>query len=328
MLLPESAGEVKPVDPIRDSDAGPSKPAQAAPPEKLEDRGLDRGRGDRTPADATRHAEVFPGETNRGNREFGGQLAERAHHDRMEVQVQVAVDVRQGKARLAEPLELGADLPAELAAGRGAGLVDARRPGGAVPKAAVRVDQVGNLSGRQDRAPRDDHQVQSDRESRVRARERDRLLPGVARDHEARAREDAAFVRLDDRAVDAAREAEVVAGDDELSQTRSSRPRRNRKNSTPFAQAALQHLRGSGHLDASSRASFAAGNRSACRTRSSAVEDLLAREVRVGERADLDAVVADESVSAAGEPAVVDAPGGRARCPDRAPRARPGSCAD
>lgn len=233
MLLAEPAGDVKPVDAVRDSDAGLPEPSQAAPPQKGEDRRLDRGRGDRPAGDATRDAEVFPGKANRGNREFGGQLAKGARHDGMHVQVEVAVHVGERKARLAEALELGADLPAELVPGGRAGLVDEARDGRAVAKAALSVHQVGNLRGRQDRTPRDDHEMESDGEPGMRAGGRDRLLPRVARHHEARARQHAAFVRLDDGAVDSPREAEVVARDDEVFQTRSSRPRRNRANSTP-----------------------------------------------------------------------------------------------
>src|SRR5207247_10802006 len=52
-------------------------------------------------------------------------------------------------------------------------------------------------------------------QSCARTPERGRVLARWSIHHQARAREDALAMRLDDGAVDAAREAEVISGDDE-----------------------------------------------------------------------------------------------------------------
>ena len=88
--------------------------------------------------------------------------------------------------------------------------------------------------GRAERRPaRHDHEVQSDGEARVLPRQGHGVVARIPGHHEAGARQDAAAMRLDDRAIDAARKPEVVARDDEASQARSSRFQRKLANSAP-----------------------------------------------------------------------------------------------
>src|SRR2546421_1615342 len=57
--------------------------------------------------------------------------------------------------------------------------------------------------------------MESDAQACVRTPERDRFLARWSIHHEARAREDALAVSLDDPAIDSARNAEIVSGNDE-----------------------------------------------------------------------------------------------------------------
>ena len=151
----------------------------------------------------------------------------------MEVEVVVPVDVRQREPGLPEAFELGADFLAHLGRSHGRELRGDPREDGRGAEAPLRIDEVGDPRGRQGGAAVDENEVHADGEAGVGSREADRLFGGVARDHEARVREHAPPVRLDDGAIDAPGDAEVVPGDDDMPQAAPSRFRRKRANSAP-----------------------------------------------------------------------------------------------
>src|SRR5438105_2306386 len=80
-----------------------------------------------------------------------------------------------------------------------------------------------------------DVEVEADPEPRVRGRELDRLADSVAGDHQARARDDPARVTVDDAAVDAGGEAEVVGVDDQALHGQSSPRSASRRAATARA---------------------------------------------------------------------------------------------
>ena|SRR5438128_3822620 len=75
----------------------------------------------------------------------------------------------------------------------------------------------------------EDVPVQADRELWIRSTERDRLLGSLRGDHQARARDDASTVALDNPAVDTGRVAEVVGVDDQELRHTYVRPRSRRR---------------------------------------------------------------------------------------------------
>src|SRR5262249_25036629 len=143
------------------------------------------------------------------------------------------VHVRQGNPRFPEPLELRADLPSELPPRRGLELIGKAYSDRTRGKAPVGSDAMRYFAGRQHRTAIDDDQMKTDGEARMGAGQFDGLVARFPSHHEARGGQNTALVSLDDRAVDAAREPEVIPRDDQAPQTRSSLLERNRKNSAP-----------------------------------------------------------------------------------------------
>ena len=151
----------------------------------------------------------------------------------MHMQVQMPVDVREREPRVAKTVELGADLGAELRASAARELVPQSRPDRRLRKAAAPVHEGRNHGRGRGRGAGNEDEMQPHGEPGTGARDGDGFRRGLARHHEAGARQDAVIVRLEDRAVDAAGETEIVAVDDEPLQARSSRPVMNRRNSAP-----------------------------------------------------------------------------------------------
>ena len=152
----------------------------------------------------------------RSNAELGGVGHQDAEHGRVQVQVQMAVDVVQRQAGGAELLETARGSPPQLlaqaAAGRNSGT--RRRPGCRL-NSPLRVDQAGNLLGRQGGMAAQQGQVQAHAQPRILAGQRHRLLAGRLVHHQAGGGEDAFAMGADDRLVDGGGAAEVVGVDDQ-----------------------------------------------------------------------------------------------------------------
>jgi hypothetical protein len=102
------------------------------------------------------------------------------------------------------------------------------------PKSAARIDEIGQVSRRQDRRSVDQRQMQSDRKLRQTPGHLDGPGRRWSADHQARRCQYPVNVSALDGLVDCVGEAEVVGRDDQIFQCAvSCRSRRNRKNSTP-----------------------------------------------------------------------------------------------
>ena len=163
-------------------------------------------------------AKLFTRQPKSRDPELLRELDQAGQDDRVQVHVEMPVDVGEGEARLPEPHELLPDLVRELRARRARELVAQADPDGAAAEESPIVHEGGDLPRRKRRASGYDDEVQSDREVRIRSRDRDGLRRGVARHHEARAGDDSLAVCPQDRLVDAVREPEVVGGHREPSQ--------------------------------------------------------------------------------------------------------------
>jgi hypothetical protein len=85
---------------------------------------------------------------------------------------------------------------------------------------SARVDEIGDVAGRQHRLFVVQHHVHADAQPRSRFRAFDGIRERGTGRHQARARHDAFVVRLEDRAVDARRETEIVRVDDQVRNAR------------------------------------------------------------------------------------------------------------
>ena len=114
----------------------------------------------------------------------------------------MAVDVGEREARPPEFLQLRADLRSKLRPDAMAKLIEQSSADRRRREPARGIDEVPHLSRGERRPSVENDEVKPDGQPGMVTRERDRLLEGVSRDHEARARQDAVVVSLHDRGVD------------------------------------------------------------------------------------------------------------------------------
>jgi len=159
--------------------------------------------------------EWVPSEPEVADVPFGGVLHEDLEDDRMEMEVQVAVDVIEWETSGAEFLELGAYLRFQLCpqfARREVTKADADR---VVAESPLGINETGDFFVRQRGVAAEERQVQADAKLGIFPPERHCLLEGRFVDHDARGGKDAFPVRTDDCLIDAVRAAKIVGIDDQ-----------------------------------------------------------------------------------------------------------------
>src|SRR5262249_54016063 len=102
---------------------------------------------------------------------------------RMHVHMQMAVDVREIQARSGELLHLREYLSSQFGSNLFGEIVTKTRNERTVRKISFDIDEVRNLGGRQCGLSADQHQMESDRQSRALFRKLDGLLKSFAAHH-------------------------------------------------------------------------------------------------------------------------------------------------
>ena len=135
---------------------------------------------------------------------------------RVQVQMEVAVDVIHRQAGGAKFFKLRFDLTAQLRFGmRAKEIAEADSSGVVVGKFALRVGKIGNGFGRQSGSSTDKREVQADTQSRIFFGQGDSF--GAIRfvDHQAGGGQDAFAMRADHGLIDGMGATEIVRVDDE-----------------------------------------------------------------------------------------------------------------
>jgi hypothetical protein len=132
-------------------------------------------------------------------------------HHRVEMQVEVAVNMIQRKTSLAKLCELSPDFGAQLFVQTLPEEISQAGAHRVVAEAALGVNQAGNLLRRQGRVSQQQRQVQAHAEEGVCPGERHGVGTGRFVDHQTGGGENALAMGLDDRGVDRGGAAEIIS---------------------------------------------------------------------------------------------------------------------
>src|SRR5690349_9206682 len=136
-------------------------------------------------------------------------------HDRVQVKMEMTVDVVEWETRCAKSFKLRGNFLFELRAQLAKKEVADSRANRIDAEISVGINQTGNLTGLQRRRSADKRQVKADPQARVLAGQFDRFVGGRAIHHQAGGGKNAIAMGTYDGFIDGARPAKVVGVDDE-----------------------------------------------------------------------------------------------------------------
>ena len=160
-------------------------------------------------------AKRIKGEPEPFDAELGRIFHQQAEHHRVQMHVQMAVDVVQREAGGPESLKLRVNFLAQRLAQVALEIIPEPGSGGVVGEFAIGVHQPGNLLGGQCGMAAQQGQVQSHPQPRVVSRQRHGLFLRRLVDHQARRGQNTLAVRAHHRLVDRSRAAEIIRVDDQ-----------------------------------------------------------------------------------------------------------------
>src|SRR5208337_2366736 len=195
--------------------------------ERAEDKRLDELAGSVIPAQTQRRQHALAREPEARHFVFDGEVNQNISEERMDVEIQVAVDM----VEVADELEMALDLRAQFVGHRSAHRaikkISHPRADGAVDELARRTHGGAESRGIEQTASAADDSMQADVERGIVARHFSGGARGGFRDHQARTAQNSVAMRPHDAGIDLGRQAEVIGVDDQALQTATPRLSKN-----------------------------------------------------------------------------------------------------
>jgi hypothetical protein len=143
----KTARYVEAIDAIGYGNPGSLEAPDRAAAQRMEDRRPEPLRPRTSSVELGSQARLLVGETNDGDVKLARKTRESLNDDRMDMQMQMAVDLRKLQTGASEPLELGPNLPAQLVACFGTKLEDQPSQCRIRVQAVLPIQQQWNLGG-------------------------------------------------------------------------------------------------------------------------------------------------------------------------------------
>jgi len=155
------------------------------------------------------------GQSDRPDPQGLGLGQQHAEDPGMQVKIEMPIHMVQPEPGRTKPFELGQEFPAHLSLQPRHEEISESRHDGLIGEPPPRVDQSGDLRGRQDRSAADQHRMQPHPQAGIVSGHLDGLLGGLAGDHETGRSQDALPMSALDRPVGAFGDSEIVRVDDQ-----------------------------------------------------------------------------------------------------------------